>query len=85
MSDGALAGDRKGKAKKTDEELELEQEEEQKSLAAAGNHLLGVEPDQEEQDQGREDGEEYVQYSPQEMVRRRWAQKDVSSASQQQQ
>ncbi|CAO3569066.1 unnamed protein product [Mortierella alpina] len=91
MSDGALAGDRKGKAKKTDEELELEQEEEQKSLAAAGNHLLGVEPDQEEQDQGQgqdpgqEDGEEDVQYSPQEMVRRRWAQKDVSSASQQQQ
>ncbi|KAF9571936.1 E3 ubiquitin-protein ligase hrd1 [Mortierella alpina] len=81
VSEGFPVGsDRKGKAKKTEEELELEQEEEQKLLAAAGNHLLGVEPDQ-DPDVAPEETDEDAQYSPQEMVRRRWAQKDMSSAS----
>ncbi|KAF9940699.1 E3 ubiquitin-protein ligase hrd1 [Mortierella alpina] len=81
---GLVGGDRKGKAKKTEEELALEQEEEQKALAeAAGNHLLGVEADQ-DQDQDQDEDEEDAQCSPQEMVRRRWAQKDVSSARPQQ-
>ncbi|KAF9956873.1 E3 ubiquitin-protein ligase hrd1 [Mortierella alpina] len=84
VSEGLFGADRKGKAKKTEEELELEQAEEQKSLEAAGNHLLGVEQDQ-DQEQDLDQDEEDAQYSPQEMVRRRWAQKDVSSSASQQQ
>jgi hypothetical protein len=70
----------KGKGRKSDAELEQdlvaesrlvqEQEQENEIAAAEGDVVVG--------DIGGEDEDE--KYSPQEMVRRRWARKDVSSS-----
>ncbi|KAG0199811.1 E3 ubiquitin-protein ligase hrd1 [Mortierella sp. GBA30] len=69
LANGAPKSDLKGKGKKTEEEIEQEQEQEKESLAAMN---IG-------QDAIMDGADEDSNHSPQEMVRRRWAQMDFSS------